>query len=437
VFVPGSTRKVLDWEALEAHPAADLFPLMEGEEFEKLVASIRDRGFYADKPIVLYNNKVLDGRNRLNVCRWLKQRGEPVEALFIDWAGDGSPTDWVVATNLDRRHLDATQKAFVGLKLLPLYEAEARERQLARLKQGAEAPVPENIPERGKGEAREKAAAAVGVNAHYLSDAKKIQEADPELAELAGQGQIGITDAKQLLKVAQAAPELAAAVKQKIETIREEKAGDPDAAKKAIKQEIEGAVHEQKRRARPDFNAAGALPEGQYNTLLADPPWSYDFSPEESNAIENHYPTMDLEVIKALPVAPIAAEDSVLFLWVTSPKLEQGLAVLNAWGFRYVTSWIWQKTGGAPGMGYWARIDHEILLIGVNGNPGAPDKADMQFSSIVTAAKGKHSEKPEIFYELIEQVKPNFKRIELFARAPREGWDSWGNQVEEMPAGPD
>jgi len=436
VFVPGSTRKVLDWEALEAHPAADLFPLMEGEEFEKLVASIRDRGFYADKPIVLYNNKVLDGRNRLNVCRWLKQRGEPVEALFIDWAGDGSPTDWVVATNLDRRHLDATQKAFVGLKLLPLYEAEARERQLARLKQGAEAPVPENIPERGKGEAREKAAAAVGVNAHYLSDAKKIQEADPELAELAGQGQIGITDAKQLLKVAQAAPELAAAVKQKIETIREEKAGDPDAAKKAIKQEIEGAVHEQKRRARPNFNDAGALPEGKWNVILADPPWQYDFATDSKDEIENHYPTMDLEEIKALPVTGMAADHSVLFLWTTVAKLFEGRDVMEAWGFTYRTNWVWEKEG-APGMGHWARVNHEHLLIGIRGEPGCPDVTERPMKTVFAAPKGRHSEKPEIFYELMEQVKPNFKRIELFARAPREGWDSWGNQVEEMPGGPD
>jgi N6-adenosine-specific RNA methylase IME4 len=187
---------------------------------------------------------------------------------------------------------------------------------------------------------------------------------------------------------------------------------------------------------------SGAFPAGQRNLILADPPWPYAFSPEDANAIENQYPTMGLDAIKALPVAELAADDSVLFLWTTAPKLADGLSVLAAWGFRYVTSWIWQKTGGAPGMGYWARIDHEILLIGTRGAPGAPDKDAMQFSSVITAAKGRHSEKPAIFHERIEQAVPHLtRRLELFARdggpgPGRAGWARWGHPVAREEATP-
>lgn len=170
------------------------------------------------------------------------------------------------------------------------------------------------------------------------------------------------------------------------------------------------------------------LPEGQWNLIYADPPWRYEFVVDSNDAIENHYPTMDVDDICDLDVPSITAGDAVIFLWTTAPKLPEGLKVLEAWGFRYSTCIIWEKSG--LGMGLYARINHEILLIGAKGSPGVPLPANRP-ASVVKEPKEEHSRKPEAFRTLIETMYPTAKRIELFRRgdAPR-GWSVWGNEAE-------
>jgi N6-adenosine-specific RNA methylase IME4 len=139
------------------------------------------------------------------------------------------------------------------------------------------------------------------------------------------------------------------------------------------------------------------------------------------------YPTMDLESICALPVKDLAFEDSILFLWATAPKLAESLKVVEAWGFNYRTSMIWAKD--KIGMGYFARNQHEQLLVATRGKIPAPD-ANVRYSSIINAPRGAHSEKPDEFYEIIESQYPDLAKIELFARNPRDGWARWGNQAD-------
>lgn len=169
-----------------------------------------------------------------------------------------------------------------------------------------------------------------------------------------------------------------------------------------------------------------AIADGQYSVIYADPPWRYEHIETENRAIENHYPTMELADICALPVGGLAAEDAVLFMWATSPKLAEAMQVVEAWGFNYRTSMVWVKH--AIGMGYYARQRHELLLIATKGQPRVPPPAARP-DSVQEWPRGRHSEKPEVFYELIEQMYPDWPRIELFARARREGWDAWGNEV--------
>jgi N6-adenosine-specific RNA methylase IME4 len=168
------------------------------------------------------------------------------------------------------------------------------------------------------------------------------------------------------------------------------------------------------------------LPNGKWQVLLADPPWQYDFSKSPSRDIENQYPTMPSEAIAALPVSDIAAEDCVLFLWVPSPKLPQGLTIMAAWGFDYKTCMVWVKD--KIGMGYYARQQHELLLIGARGQLGLPS-TDARPPSVILADRTNHSAKPAAVYGLIEAMYPQATKAELFARETREGWDSWGNQV--------
>ena len=164
--------------------------------------------------------------------------------------------------------------------------------------------------------------------------------------------------------------------------------------------------------------------EGKYEVIYADPPWQYSNSGFDESA-ESHYPTMSLDELKELRISSLAAEPCVLFLWVTSPLLPDGLEVMDAWGFEYKTNRVWIKPS-APSMGWWLRTKHELLLVGTaNGLAHPRDMVD----SVIQAPVTEHSRKPEQVYVDIERCYLGSK-IELFARNERPGWNAWGNEVE-------
>jgi len=175
---------------------------------------------------------------------------------------------------------------------------------------------------------------------------------------------------------------------------------------------------------------AAKLPKGEFNVILADPPWKYQFSETYSRSIPAHYPDMDLKDIcdlkKKLPIA----ENAILFLWATSPKLEEAFEVIEAWEFEYKTSFVWVKD--KIGMGYYCRNQHEFLLIAVKGEFFVPDTKN-RFSSVINAKRTSlHSEKPKIVYEMIEKMYPKGKGLELFARKnERKYWTCWGLEYEK------
>ncbi len=172
---------------------------------------------------------------------------------------------------------------------------------------------------------------------------------------------------------------------------------------------------------------------GRFGLILADPPWVYS-DLGHTRRIDWQYSVLTLDDICALPVRDIAQKDSVLFLWVTAPLLyPNGYKVMDGWGFRYVSNIVWDKQ--LIGMGHYARIRHEHLLIGVRGKPGTSAVHNMP--SVIQERRGKHSVKPEQSYEYIEKMFPDLTKIELFARRRRPGWTSWGNQLENEPLGDD
>ncbi|HEX7895468.1 MAG TPA: MT-A70 family methyltransferase [Terriglobales bacterium] len=177
-----------------------------------------------------------------------------------------------------------------------------------------------------------------------------------------------------------------------------------------------------------------ALPDKRYGVIYADPEWRFEVYSRDTGmdrAADNHYPTSSTEDICNRPVADIAADDCVLFLWATVPMLPDALRVMDAWDFRYKSHCIWAKD--RIGTGYWFRNQHEILLVGTRGNVPAPAMGT-QVESLVDAPIGRHSEKPEKFYQLIERYFPNLPKIELNARAARPGWDAWGYEAPEQTA---
>lgn len=177
-----------------------------------------------------------------------------------------------------------------------------------------------------------------------------------------------------------------------------------------------------------------ALPDIKAGVIYVDPEWkfvTYSEAGKDATSAENHYPTSSLDEIKARPVASIAAKDCVLFMWATAPLLPEAIEVLKAWGFRYVSRVVWGKT--VAGTGYWFRDKAEELLVGVRGNVPAPAQGD-QWESLQISPKGRHSEKPDWAYELIEAYFPNVPKIELNARRARKGWQRWGFEAPEAEA---
>ena len=185
-------------------------------------------------------------------------------------------------------------------------------------------------------------------------------------------------------------------------------------------------VRNKKRKMRVEETEQPNL-DGIYRVIYADPPWQYnaDFMDKYGHA-KSHYSTMSIEELCNLPVADIRADDCVLFMWTTSPKLEQAFEVIKAWGFKYKTSFVWDKI--KHNFGYYNSVRHEFLLIAGMGS-STPDVKEWHDSVISIERSNKHSEKPEYFRELIDKLYPSGNRIELFARNKVDGWETWGAEV--------
>ena len=177
----------------------------------------------------------------------------------------------------------------------------------------------------------------------------------------------------------------------------------------------------------------------KYNVILADPPWSFRAwsSKGMGRSAEQHYPTMRLEDIKALPVSDLAAEDCVLFLWATFPMLKEALEVSEAWGFVYKTvAFTWVKENRKSpglfwGLGYWTRANAEVCLLATRGSPKRQSAAVHQ---VILSPVERHSKKPDEVRERIAALMGDVPRVELFARQQTPGWDVWGNEVECSPS---
>lgn len=168
------------------------------------------------------------------------------------------------------------------------------------------------------------------------------------------------------------------------------------------------------------------LPDDKYRVIYADPPWKYgNTMPDYMGVQDDHYRLMTIQEICAIPIKDIACDDAVLFLWVTSPILEESFEVINAWGFKYKSSFVWDKVKHV--MGHYNSVRHEFLLVCVRGSC-QPDVHRL-FDSVVTEERTEHSKKPETFRSIIDTIYPSGKRIELFAREEHDNWDAFGDEI--------
>jgi N6-adenosine-specific RNA methylase IME4 len=231
----------------------------------------------------------------------------------------------------------------------------------------------------------------------------------------------------------------------------------PDMERREIAQTIK--LNRRAEREQELGQKQAALPKQKFGVILADvearyEPWSRLTGMDR--AADNHYPTSELLTIQQRDVASICADDCVCFFWAFVPWLAEAFCVLDAWGFgrfernpetgfltinkrqgRYVSSAVWTKywPDAGIGMGYWFRVDHEILLVATRGNVPAPAMGTQWRSIFDVPASEVHSQKPELVHEMIEEHFPNLLKIELNRRGPpRPGWSAWGLEAEEIAA---
>ncbi len=177
------------------------------------------------------------------------------------------------------------------------------------------------------------------------------------------------------------------------------------------------------------------LPKRKYQIILADPAWKYGGgkgknSKKWGNSL-SAYNCMKLPDLKKLQITNISDKNCALFMWVTLPMIQEGLELMKAWGFRYMTTaFVWNKiyANGKPycGMGYWTRSGSEICLLGFKGKMERQSKKVYQ---VISSKVTEHSKKPDEIRNRIVELMGDLPRIELFARDRKEGWDTWGDEI--------
>ena len=371
---------------LDFHEIASIFPLIEGEDFDQLIADIREHG--VREPVWMFEGKILDGRNRYRAAQIagaeIQQRqytGTALDAIEFVWS-----------LNSTRRHLSSSQRAIADAKRNKMTDAyavirqAARDRQVAALKQNQqEDPVKELIPERKEpAQTRDIRAKVAGTNAKYIDIADKLVEERPDLV------------------------------------------ADIEAGKKTITQ-VQREIRKEEHVTRLADVAAREIdaPTGIYDVVVIDPPWPMEKIERDvrPNQVAFEYPTMTEDELRQLAIP--AAEDCHVWLWTTHKFMPMALRLLDAWDMKYVCTFVWHKPGGFQPIGL-PQFNCEFAIYARVGVPSFIDTK--AFNTCFTAPRGKHSEKPEEFYELLRRVTGG-RRLDMFNRRAIDGFASWGKEA--------
>jgi N6-adenosine-specific RNA methylase IME4 len=383
-----------------------LIPPLTTEEFEQLEKNILAEGIR--EPIIVWSGYdiIIDGHNRYEIA----QRHNLKYTTF----GMGFDTrdeviDWMINNQLGRRNLTRETMSYLrGLQ----YEREKKKVGEHKGNQHSNLEKPQNevIPTAEKlAEQHKVSKATIERDAAFTKAVDTIvSNTTPEVKNKILNREVNITK-EQIQQVAKQEPNKQKAI---IEKLVSKEAKSVVDANRLIKKD---EVHE--------------IPQlqGKYRVIYTDPPWSYnDKRDGNTTGATDHYPTMALEEICKLPIKELAEDNAVLFLWTTSPLLEDTFKVVSAWGFKYKTSFIWDKV--KHNMGHYNSVRHEFLLICTRGSC-TPDNVKL-FDSVQTIERSaKHSEKPEEFRNIIDTLYTAGEKIELFSRKKVDGWQVWGNQT--------
>ena len=341
-------------------------------DLRALAQSIEEVGLL--HPVVVTpEGRLIAGQRRLAACRLLGWTEVPATVVDLYQAARGEAHE-----NLVRKDLLPSEIVALKRAIEPFERREARERQGSRAVLCHPAIVAEG-QRASPGDARDKIARYLGVGRTTIERAEAVVEAAEEEPEEYG----------YLVEQMDRSGKVAGAYR-RLEVL-----------KQARQLEVTA----------PEF------PTGPFQVIVADPPWRY----ESGNDLP--YPTMPIEDIKAMPVAEIADENAILWLWTTNAHLRVAFEVVEAWGFEYKTLLTWVKD--RMGTGEWLRGQTEHCLLAARGRPVF---LHGNHATLLEAARREHSRKPEEFYALVEATSPGGK-LELFCRQLRKGWQSYGNDM--------
>lgn len=421
------------------HPLADIFPLIEGTDFDDLVRDIRANGLRDQ--IVLLEGQILDGRNRYRAALEARLVPESMAALtiqqlrhFRSFAPAGAVTTqdeliaFVISKNLRRRQLNDDQRRMVAARLVNLKQGRPPDDKTSQI---------ENI-------SREKAAEILTSDISGIDRARSVlAHAVPEVIAAVDGRRITVAVAAELAaqpierqqEIVQSLPrddagKLTEETKKALAPIIKEIRAEKQAEKKQKRDEKEAELGDRQRQLEP----------GKAGLILSDFEWHFKVRSEETGMdrhAANHYVTAreattpEAIVERQHDRMLVAAEDCIHLMWCPASFNAIALKVMELQGFTYVSQFAWIKP--SIGTGFWVRDRHELLLIGVKGKIPCPSMGD-QFDSAIEAPKGEHSEKPDFQYEIAEHYFPNLPKVELNARRARSGWLQWGNEAPEQAA---
>jgi N6-adenosine-specific RNA methylase IME4 len=380
---------------MQFHPLSELFPLMQGREFDELVADMKANGLR--EPIWTYEGQILDGRNRWRACEAAQLAHRPMRTYT-----SGDPLSFVVSLNLHRRHLDESQRALVAARIATLPLGANQHTASANLPTQAEAADMLKVSERTVRTAR-----------------RVVDEGAPELVSAVEGGRVSVS----------AAADVAELPKDRQREIVARGEDEILQAAKEIRAKRAEAVREQNDAKRREAVSL-PVPAGEYRTVVIDPPWPIEINDRDvrPGQVGMHYPTMTVEEIAAFKLP--AAEQCMAFIWTTQKFLPATFDIVKAWGLTYLFTMVWHKPGG-PQPFNLPQYNCEFIVVARKG--GVPFIDTKQFFTCFQAPRREHSRKPDEFYDLIRRVTAE-PRIDIFSREPREGFDQFGNETGKFAA---
>lgn len=352
-----------------------LIPPLSPEEWTGLEASIVAEG--CRDAIVTWDGTIIDGHNRYEICQ---RHGIAFRVEEKEFASRDAAKLWIIDNQLARRNITK----FVRLELLEeqarIIGAKARERQACGqggilLCQNYDKAI----------DTKKAIADLAGVSHDTVARAKKIREKAPdEVKEQVRKGTLSINEAYKAVRAAEKAEQKQIAI-EAIETLSQ--------------------------------------PNGRYHVLVIDPPWQYEKRAEDATHRGRcTYPTMPTDEIAAMEIP--AEEDAIVWLWTTNAFMHDAYHILDAWGFTPKTILTWVKD--RMGTGDWLRGKTEHCILAIRGKP-IVDLTNQ--TTALDAPLREHSRKPDEFYALVDALCPG-KKIDIFSREKREGWDQWGGEVD-------